>query len=181
MATGGALALTALGVVGGLAATATPAAAQTVMTTQQNSEEVRTGDIVRVSSARDVVNRFRQEDQIYVVGRDPLSPGQMRRLAEILKEHPHFYIVMTPNAGQLQRFHGTVNHGIGGSQAFNELVNAETGEKDGAVMFLYMDSSEGRQALLRTERLVDEAGVGEDHFEPGRFLFERFRSRAHQR
>lgn len=178
VATGGALALTALGVVGGLLGAAGPAQAQTVISTQDRAEEFRSGAVVRVGSAQEVVDRFRVEDQIYVVGSDPLDGNQMRRLAEALKEHPHFYLVMTPNAGQIESFHGTVNHGIGGSYAFNSLVNAETGEKDGAVMFLYMDSSQGRQALLRSESLVDEAGVGEDHFEPGRFLFEKFKGPA---
>lgn len=172
------LALTGIAVAGAAVGMAAPAAAQSVsVAVNQTSRGHRSGSVVQASSAQDIVNKFNASDQIYLVG-SPLSQDQIRGLQQTLQEHPNIYVVVAEDAGRIEDFHGTVNHGIGGSFEFNSVVNPELGEKDGVVLFFYMNSSRGRQAYMRSEKLVDEAGVGESGFSPGRSLFETFKRNA---
>lgn len=157
-ATLGALALSAVGAGAGLLGASSPAMAQSI-----SVPAARNTDPVRITSAQDLVSRFTAERQLYIQGR-PVSADQEQRLEQMLARHPNIYVVVVDNAGQLESYHGTANHGIGESSAFHSVVDETTGQKDGVVFFVYMDSSQGKKIYMRAEGLPDQLGVGEENF-----------------
>ncbi|MGE0493156.1 MAG: hypothetical protein AB7S38_28350 [Vulcanimicrobiota bacterium] len=158
VATLSALALSAVGAGAGLLGASSPAMAQSI-----SVPAARNTDPVRITSAQDLVNRFTAERQLYIQGR-PVSADQEHRLEQMLARHPNIYVVVVDNAGQLEGYHGTANHGIGESGAFHSVVDETTGQKDGVVFFVYMDSSQGKKIYMRAEGLPDQLGVGEENF-----------------
>lgn len=157
-ATIGALALSAVGAGAGLLGAASPAMAQSI-----SQEAVRSTDPVRINSAQDLIRKFSADRQLYIQGH-PVSADQEQRLERMLAQNPNVFVVVVDNAGQLESYHGTANHGIGESSAFHSVVDETTGEKKGVVFFVYMDSSQGRKIFMRSEGLPDQLGVGEENF-----------------
>ncbi len=168
-------------VVGGLGVLAPmvmPAIAQAAPATP-----VRDTNPVQASSVQDVVNKFNANQQIYVVGQPavngtPLSAADMREFQEVARANPNSYIVLVARTDNYQGDDVTLSRGIGNSEGFQSVRNAQTGEKDGVVIMMYFNvngDQTQRKINMRAEELPDRLGVGEENFanadgSPGRLL-----------
>jgi len=186
---GVALALTGLGVVGGMVAMPQPAMAQTVSTTQaqqqatQTDNRVRNTTPVRVQNIGQVVDGFDKGNQIYVVGNPalngtPLSQRDMARYQEVLQKYPNTYVVLVDKTTNVTGDDNLLSRGIGNNAEFQGVVNPQTGERDGVVFMIYHNvdgNPQARKIFMRSEAMLDRLGVGEEAFAaedgtPGRLL-----------
>ena len=133
---------------------------------------------VRVSSTQDVVNQFQAGRQIYVVGNpqfkgQSLSPADYAKFQSFMKEHPNAYLVLVAESNNIRHDDHVLSLGIGNSQAFTSNVDSRTGEKNGAVFMIYFHTTDqsfiqrtgkDRAMFMRSEQLLDDAGVGEGNF-----------------
>ncbi|MCA9794291.1 MAG: hypothetical protein KC910_20935, partial [Candidatus Eremiobacteraeota bacterium] len=159
LASGAALALSVLGVGVGMVGAAAPAYAAT----SQALTDTRSQSPVTFSDANDVVSKFDGVHQLYVKGNN-LSPAEMAKLQKILKDYPNIYVVLMDYTGNVESTDWTVSRGIGNSQAFQDVRNEVTGDKEAAVFMVYFDSNQGRKIFMRSEELPDKAGVGDPDF-----------------
>ena len=133
---------------------------------------------VRVSSTQEVVNQFQAGRQLYVVGNpqykgQPLSPADYAKFQSVMKEHPNAYLVLVANSDNIRHDDHVLSLGIGNSAAFTSNVDSRTGEKNGEVFMIYFHTTDqgfinrtghDRAMFMRSEQLLDDAGVGEGNF-----------------
>lgn len=153
-------------------------APMTLVQALQSSQPVRDTTPVRVSTVRDAVNQFSAQRQIYVVGNPQyqgraFSSEDFARFQEVMREHPNAYVVLIEQSSNVRQDDYDLSRGIGNSAQFTSVVDAETGEKNGALFMIYFKvtdqgfiqrTGKDRAIYLRTESLLDEAGVGEGNF-----------------
>lgn len=185
-----ALGLLAAGAVAGIVGSAGTAHAADVqgcysysgVTAQGQQTTARSTDPVTFGTSQDAVRSFSLDRQLYVRG-NPLNSSEMRALENLLKEHPNTYVVIADYADNYQRWNDDLSCGIGNSQLFKSLKDSTTGEANGRLFQIFMGSNSGanggRKAFLVAHDAYDNAGVGEDQFNPGRPLFDAFVS-AHR-
>ncbi|MBS2038342.1 hypothetical protein JST97_25385 [bacterium] len=185
---GAALAVT--GVVGLAGAAQAQTTAQVQTTQQQASKPLTLAEAVRaslpqrdqtpvrVSSTRDVVNQFQAGRQIYVVGNpqfkgQPLSSADYSKFQSVMKEHPNAYLVLVDNSDNIRHDDHVLSLGIGQHPGFTGNVDSRTGDKNGEVFMIYFHTTDrgfidrtgkDRAMFMRSEQLLDEAGVGEGNF-----------------
>ena len=189
---GAALAVTALaGMAGAASAQTLPAQAQVRVTQQSaNGGAMTLADAVRaalpnrdqtpvrVSSVQQVVNQFEAGRQIYVVG-NPQYQGQnftsadYAKFEQVMKDHPNAYVVLIESSRDVKGDDYVLSRGIGNSAAFQSNVDERTGDKNGEVFMIYFKVTDqsfinrtghDRGMFMRSEQLLDEAGVGEGNF-----------------
>ncbi len=174
-----ALALAGLAVVGaGLIPQVAQAQVRTPAASSSLLDQVRSGQTVHAQNVQDVVRQFSAQRQLYVVG-VPQYQGQAfdastyRQLQEILKEHPHAYVVLVAQSGDVKGDDMTLSRGIGNHPEFTSLVDQETGQRNGSVFMIYFkvtdqkfiqQTGKDRAIYMRSEQLLDDAGVGENNF-----------------
>ena len=172
-----ALALTGLGIAQGLmpatamAATPAPVSQSAVMGTT-SAREVRNTQAVQASSIQEIVDNFSAENQLYVKGHPalngtPLSKADMQAMSDVLKAHPHSYVVLVDATTNVQGDDMKLSTGIGNSKEFQGVVNQQTGERDGTVYMIYYNvnnDASARKIFMRAESLPDKLGVGEQNF-----------------
>ncbi|MEW6281094.1 MAG: hypothetical protein AB1758_20940, partial [Candidatus Eremiobacterota bacterium] len=164
---------TAAAVVGPLLA---PSVAQAAPLRQ--AQATRNLTPVQAGSVQDVVDRFSADRQIYVVGNPvvngvPLAQGEIARIQDMLKGHPNAYVVLVGGSANLSQDDLTLSRGIGNHPAFQGVVNAKTGEREGVVFMIYTGvtdpdfvarTGKDRAIFMRSEELPDRLGVGEAQF-----------------
>ena len=170
-----ALGLTGLAAAGLGMLSAAPAQAQVRL---QATPARRDTQPVRANSAADVVRQFDASRPIYVIG-DPQFRGQSlgsdgyRELQNVMKKHPHSFVVLVAQSDDVKGDDATLSRGIGNSSAFKSLGNPETGEPDGNVIMVYFKvtdqkfvdtTGKDRAIYMRSEQLLDDARVGENDF-----------------
>lgn len=179
---GAALGMTALVGMAGVAQAQTTqmAARSSGMTLTQLLESTQNRDQtpVRTNSIQGVVNQFQADRQIYVVG-NPQYQGkqftadEMRQFEDVMKKHPNAYIVLIDNSSDIKEDDWQLSRGIGNSEAFRSNVDSRTGDRNGVVIMVYFHTSDqsfinrtgkDRAIFMRSEQLVDDAGVGEANF-----------------
>ena len=177
--TGLKIALGTLGVAGALIGMAQTAQAQ-VRTTptvapRSLADQVRDTRPVFTGSVNDVVNRFSAGKQIYVVG-NPQFQGQnldYSQFQEVFAKHPNAYIVLIAQSDNVKADDMTLSHGIANSSQFKSVVDQETGQPNGQVYMVYFkvtdqkfiqQTGKDRAIYMRSEQLLDDAGVGENNF-----------------
>ena len=173
------IALGTLGVAGALVGMAQTAQAQ-VRTTpsvapRSLTDQVRDTRPVFAGSVNDVVNRFSAERQIYVVG-NPQYKGQnldYKQFQDVFAKHPNAYIVLVGESDNVKSDDMTLSRGIANSPAFKGVVDKETGQPNGQVYMVYFkvtdqkfiqQTGKDRAIYMRSEQLLDDAGVGENNF-----------------
>ncbi len=133
---------------------------------------------VRVSTTQEVVNQFQAGRQLYVVGNpqykgQALSAADYARFESVMKDHPNAYLVLVASSNNIRQDDLTLSRGIGNSPAFTSNVDSRTGEKNGQVFMIYFHTSDqsfiqrtgkDRAMFMRSEQLLDDAGVGEGNF-----------------
>lgn len=133
---------------------------------------------VRVQNVQEAVREFRAERQIYVVGNPQyqgrsFSDAEMARFQEVMQQHPNAYVVLIEQSGNIKNDDYTLARGIGNSEAFKSNVDATTGQPNGAVYMIYFKvtdqsfiqrTGKDRAMFMRSEQLLDDAGVGEGNF-----------------
>lgn len=187
---GAALALTAVVGMAGVANAQTSQAQ--VQVTQQNAatRQMTLADAVRaalpgrdqtpvrVNNVQEVVNQFQAGRQIYVVG-NPQYQGQTfsaadyAKFEQVMKDHPNAYVVLIAQSSDVKGDDYVLSRGIGNSDAFKSNVDERTGDKNGEVFMIYFKvtdqnfinrTGKDRGMFMRSENLLDEAGVGEANF-----------------
>ena len=173
------IALGTLGVAGALVGMAQTAQAQ-VRTTpsvapRSLTDQVRDTRPVFAGSVNDVVNRFSAERQIYVVG-NPQYQGQnldYKQFQDVFAKHPNAYIVLIGQSDNVKADDYALSRGIANSPAFKGVVDKETGQPNGQVYMVYFkvtdqkfiqQTGKDRAIYMRSEQLLDDAGVGENNF-----------------
>ncbi len=173
------IALGTLGVAGALVGMAQTAQAQ-VRTTPQVSprslaDQVRDTRPVFAGSVNDVVNRFTAGKQIYVVG-NPQYQGQnldLKQFQDVFAKHPNAYIVLIGQSDNVKADDMALSRGIANSAEFKSVVDQETGQPNGQVYMVYFkvtdqkfiqQTGKDRAIYMRSEQLLDDAGVGENNF-----------------
>lgn len=173
------IALGTLGVAGALVGMAQTAQAQ-VRTTPQVSprsltDQVRDTRPVFAGSVHDVVSRFSAGKQIYVVG-NPQYQGQnldMKQFQDVFAKHPNAYIVLIGQSDNVKADDMALSRGIANSSEFKSVVDQETGQPNGQVYMVYFkvtdqkfiqQTGKDRAIYMRSEQLLDDAGVGENNF-----------------
>lgn len=158
-----------------------PAQGQTQMTlvdAVRASQPQRDTTPVRVNSVQDVVNQYTAQRQIYVVGNPQyqgrtLGSQDFARFEEVMKDHPNAYVVLIEQSSNVRQNDYDLSRGIGNSSQFQSVVDGETGQKNGAVFMIYFKvtdqgfiqrTGKDRAIYMRSETLLDEAGVGEGNF-----------------
>jgi len=179
--TGLKVALGLVGVAGALLSTAGVAQAQVQVRPTQAAQPRSLADQVRdtrpvfAGSVQDVVNQFSSSRQIYVVG-NPQYQGQnldLRQYQEVLAKHPNAYVVLIAESNNVKNDDYNLSRGIGNNAQFKSVVDAETGQPNGAVFMVYFkvtdqtfiqQTGNNRAIYMRSEQLLDDAGVGENNF-----------------
>ncbi|MBX3166779.1 MAG: hypothetical protein KF760_05180 [Candidatus Eremiobacteraeota bacterium] len=133
---------------------------------------------VHTNSVQEVVNRFDASQQIYVVGApqyqgQPLSANDYAQLQSIMKEHPNAYVVLIANSSNIKDDDWVLSRGIGENPGFTANVDPRTGDRNGEVFMIYFKTTDqsfinrtgkDRAMFMRSEQLLDDAGVGENDF-----------------
>jgi hypothetical protein len=133
---------------------------------------------VRTNSVQEVVNRFDASQQIYVVGApqyqgQPLSANDYAQLQSVMKEHPNAYVVLIANSNNIKDDDWVLSRGIGENPGFTANVDPRTGDRNGEVFMIYFKTTDqsfinrtgkDRAMFMRSEQLLDDAGVGENNF-----------------
>jgi hypothetical protein len=173
------VALGTLGVAGALVGMAQQAQAQVRSTPnvapRSLADQVRDTRPVFAGSVNDVVNQFTAGRQIYVVG-NPQYQGQnldYKQFQEVFAKHPNAYIVLIGESNNVKSDDYALSRGIANSAQFQSVVDKETGQKNGAVYMVYFkvtdqkfieQTGKNRAIYMRSEQLLDDAGVGENDF-----------------
>ena len=173
------IALGTLGVAGALVGMAQTAQAQVrttpTVTPRSLADQVRDTRPVFAGSVNDVVNRFSAERQIYVVG-NPQYQGQnldYKQFQDVFAKHPNAYIVLIGQSDNVKSDDMALSRGIANSPAFKGVVDKETGQPNGQVYMVYFkvtdqkfiqQTGKDRAIYMRSEQLLDDAGVGENNF-----------------
>lgn len=173
------VALGTLGVAGALIGMANQAQAQVRttpnVTPRSLTDQVRDTRPVFAGSVNDVVNKFSAGRQIYVVG-NPQYQGQnldLKQFQDVFAKHPNAYIVLIGQSDNVKSDDMTLSHGIANSQQFKSVVDKETGQPNGQVYMVYFkvtdqkfiqQTGKDRAIYMRSEQLLDDAGVGENDF-----------------
>ena len=133
---------------------------------------------VRVNTVQEAVNRFDASQQIYVVGNpqyqgQPLSAQDYAQFQSIMKEHPNAYVVLIANSNNIKDDDWVLSRGIGENPGFTANVDGRTGDRNGEVFMIYFHTTDqsfinrtgkDRAIYMRSEQLLDDAGVGENSF-----------------
>lgn len=133
---------------------------------------------VQASSVQDAVNKFTATQQIYVVGNpqyqgQPLSAQDYAQFQSVMKEHPNAYVVLIANSDNIKDDDWVLSRGIGENPGFTSNVDARTGDRNGEVFMIYFHTTDqsfinrtghDRAMFMRSEQLLDDAGVGENNF-----------------
>jgi hypothetical protein len=139
--------------------------------------QVGTQQVVRVNNVREVVEQFRADQQVYVVGNPQykgasFTPQDLARFQEVMRNNPHSYVVLVEQSSNVKNDDYTLSRGIGNHPAFTSLRHS-SGEKDGSILMIYFKvtdqsfiqkTGKDRAIYMRTEQLLDDAGVGENNF-----------------
>ncbi|MBS2034753.1 hypothetical protein JST97_07190 [bacterium] len=133
---------------------------------------------VQASSVQDAVNKFTATQQIYVVGspqyqNKPLSAQDYAQFQSVMKEHPNAYLVLIANSNNIKDDDWVLSRGIGENPGFTANVDSRTGDRNGEVFMIYFHTTDqgfinrtghDRAMFMRSEQLLDDAGVGENNF-----------------
>ncbi|MFN8611080.1 MAG: hypothetical protein U0931_26290 [Vulcanimicrobiota bacterium] len=133
---------------------------------------------VQASSVQDAVNKFTATNQIYVVGNpqyqgQPLSAQDYAQFQSVMKEHPNAYVVLIANSDNIKDDDWVLSRGIGENPGFTANVDSRTGDRNGEVFMIYFHTTDqgfinrtghDRAMFMRSEQLLDDAGVGENNF-----------------
>ena len=159
-------------------ATTTPGGPVTLAQALRSSQPQRDTTPVRVSRVQDVVQNFSAQRQIYVVG-DPqyqghsFSADDMRQFQQVAKDHPNAYIVLVAQSSDMKADDYGLSRGVGNSAEFTSVRDEATGQKNGQIVMVYFKVTDSdfvnrtgkdRAIYMRSEQLLDDAGVGEDRF-----------------
>ncbi|MBS2034853.1 hypothetical protein JST97_07690 [bacterium] len=173
------VALGTLGVAGALVGMAQQAQAQVrpaqSVAPRSLADQVRDTRPVFAGSVNEVVNQFNAGRQIYVVG-NPQYNGQnldLKQFQDVFAKHPNAYIVLIGESDNVKSDDYNLSRGIANSAQFQSVVDKETGQKNGAVFMVYFkvtdqkfiqQTGKTRAIYMRSEQLLDDAGVGENNF-----------------
>jgi hypothetical protein len=175
------VALGLVGVGGALLSMAAPAQAQVQVrpaaTTQARSlaDSFRDTRPVFVGSVQDAVQQFNASRQIYVVGQ-PQYQGQnldLKPFQDVFAKHPNAYVVLIAQSNNVKSDDYALARGIANSPQFKGVVDKETGQPNGSVFMVYFkvtdqkfieQTGKDRAIYMRSEQLLDDAGVGENDF-----------------
>lgn len=159
--------------MGGLAVLSVAAPAQAAARTNLVGQ-VRTQPVF-AGSAQDAVRQFSADRQIYVVGQ-PKYNGQnldLKAFQEVFAKHPNAYIVLIGESDNVKRDDMAMSKGIANNPAFKGVVDPETGQPNGSLFMVYFkvtdqkfiqEIGKDRAIYMRSEQLLDDAGVGENDF-----------------
>ena len=174
------VALGLVGVGGALLSMASTAQAQ-VQVRPASAQALSLADSCRdpkpvfAGSVQDVVNQFSASRQIYVVGQ-PQYQGQTldyKQFQDVFSKHPNAYIVLIAQSDNVKSDDYNLSRGIANSPQFKGVVDKETGQSNGAVFMVYFkvtdqkfiqETGKDRAIYMRSEQLLDDAGVGENDF-----------------
>lgn len=173
------IALGTLGVAGALVGMAQTAQAQVLATPsgapRSLTDQVRDTRPVFAGSVNDVVNKFTAGRQIYVVG-NPQYQGQnldLKQFQDVFAKHPNAYIVLIGQSDNVKADDYALSRGIANSEQFKSVGDQETGQPNGQVYMVYFkvtdqkfiqQTGKDRAIYMRSEQLLDDAGVGENNF-----------------
>ncbi|MCS6958667.1 MAG: hypothetical protein RMK91_01290 [Pseudanabaenaceae cyanobacterium SKYGB_i_bin29] len=131
----------------------------------------RRATVVRVSSPRDVINRFSPSTAIYIQG-NPVSARDIDRLQQLVERHPNLFLVLVEYSSNLAQDQTAITEAVSRHPGFLSVRNRITNEREGVLITVYFGSNEGRRVFFLTDQLPDRLNVGENNPE----LLEIFRA-----
>jgi len=138
-------------------------------------ESLRSQQPVFVGNVQNVVDQFSATRQIYVVG-NPQYQGQnldLKQFEDVLAKHPNAYVVLIAESNNVKNDDYNLSRGIGNHEQFKSVIDQETGQPNGSVFMIYFkvtdqkfieQTGNDRAIYMRSEQLLDDAGVGENNF-----------------
>lgn len=132
----------------------------------------------KVADVKEVTQRWSKDQQLYVSGDIGIGEAELARLSEALKAHPNWTVYLTEksegtfyqDADGQQYFHNeAVEHALGkevrNTQGFGEFRTADTGEPNGAIMYISFDrNADYRSVGYLGSEAYDSRGLGEDNW-----------------